>query len=164
VKNLYGIPLFLLAGILALFSYCEANTQREQLIRHTVVNDTVLISISTASGWLLDVYAAGDGVLKYRSKALDSYHFGENTFEFDSLRGQLIKRLQQVDFQRPPLLGVRIVTSQQPSGRFFALQDEWVARDLFNKAFHAGILAVNKERRASRLKKMYKIYPPIPKK
>ncbi len=164
MNNSNAIPLLVLASMLGLFSFCETNTQRDHLMRHVAANDTILISISTASGWLLDVYAAGDGVLKYRSKALDSYHFGENTFEFDSLRAQLIKRLQKVDFHRPPILGVRIVTSQQPSGRFFALQDEWVAQDLFNKAFQAGLLSVNKERRSYRLKKIYKIYPPIPKK
>ncbi len=125
-------------------------------------NDTLLISVSTASGWLLDVYAAGDGVLKYRTKARDCYYLAENTFKFDSLKKKLARGLHRVNFQQPPPLGVRIITSQYPPGYFYALQDEAIAEDLFRTAFRAGMQDLATDRRLTRLRRTYRFHPPVP--
>ena len=141
---------------------CEAVTKKEQLRKEFNQNDTLLISVSTASGWLLDVYAAGDGVLKYRTKARDCYYLAENTFKFESLKRKLARGLQRVNFQQPPPLGVRIITSQYPKGFFYALQDEAFAEDLFKTAFRASLQDLDKDRRSTRLRRTYRFHPPVP--
>ncbi|NET34641.1 MAG: hypothetical protein F6K19_21875 [Cyanothece sp. SIO1E1] len=148
-----------LLGVLLLA--CETVTKKEQLKSEWNQNDTLLISVSTASGWLLDVYAAGDGVLKYRTKARDCYYLAENTFKFDSLKRKLAGGLQRVNFQQPPPLGVRIITSQYPSGFFYALQDKAIAEDLFHKAYRAGMVDLAKDRRSTRLRRTYRFHPPV---
>ncbi|NRB48693.1 MAG: hypothetical protein HRU41_13535 [Saprospiraceae bacterium] len=141
---------------------CETVTKKEQLQKEFNQNDTLLISVSTASGWLLDVYAAGDGVLKYRTKARDSYYLAENTFKFDSLKRKLVQGLNRVNFQQPPPLGVRIITSQYPKGFFYALQDEAFAEDLFKTAFRASMQDLAEDRRSTRLRRTYRFHPPVP--
>ena len=141
---------------------CETVTKKEQLRTEYSQNDTLLISVSTASGWLLDVYSAGDGVLKYRTKARDCYYLGENTFKFDSLKSKLSRGLDRVNFQQPPPLGVRIITSQYPKGFFYALQDEAFAEDLFKTAFRASMQDLAKDRRSTRLRRTYRFLPPFP--
>lgn len=141
---------------------CETVTKKEQLRGEINQNDTLLISVSTASGWLLDVYAAGDGVLKYRTKARDAYYLAENTFKFDSLKRKLGGGLHRVNFQQPPPLGVRIITSQYPSGFFYALQDEAFAKDLFRTAYRAGMQDLAQDRRSTRLRRTFRFHPPIP--
>lgn len=148
-----------LLGILLLG--CETVTKKEQFQSDWNQNDTLLISVSTASGWLLDVYAAGDGVLKYRTKARDCYYLAENTFKFDSLKRKLAGGLDRVNFQQPPPLGVRIITSQYPSGFFYALQDRAFAEDLFHQAYRAGMLDSAKDRRSTRLRRTYRFHPPV---
>ncbi len=157
--TVWGCCFYLFALLL---SGCETVTKKEQMRSELNQNDTLLISLSTASGWLLDVYAAGDGVLKYRTKARDCYYLSENTFKFDSLKRRLGSGLHRVNFQQPPPLGVRIVTSQYPSGFFYALQDEAVAKDLFKTAYRAGMRNLSKDRRSTRLRRTFRFHPPIP--
>lgn len=141
---------------------CETVTKKEQLRKEFNQNDTLLISVSTASGWLLDVYAAGDGVLKYRTKARDCYYLAENTFKFESLKRKVVRGLHRVNFQQPPPLGVRIITSQYPKGFFYALQDEAFAEDLFRTAFRASLQDLATDRRSTRLRRTYRFHPPVP--
>ena len=150
-----------LSACLLLFS-CETTTQRQHLIRSQPTGDTLLISLSTQSGWSLDVYAAGDGLLCYGSKSRDTYHLPENTFEFDSVRFWLSKKLVAVDYQDPPALGVRITTATYPSGNFFALTDTALAEQLFQDALRKGVMAIGKQHKVQRLKKMYRVHPPVP--
>lgn len=162
VKKIHPLSIGILATFILIWNRCETSTRTEHFMRSSNINDTLLISISTQNGWSLDVYAEGDGILKYRSKANNSFHFDESTFEFDSLKMKLARRLRMVNFDEPPFLGVRIITSQQPTGLFYALTDEIVAADLFDKAFHAGLSTANTNRELNHLKKIYRIYPPIP--
>lgn len=151
--------VLLLGSMLA----CETVTRKENLKSDILRNDTLLISISTASGWSLDVYSAGDGVLKYRTKSKDAYYLAESTFQFDSLRRKIEKGLERASFQESPPLGVRIITSQYPNGLFYALQDQALAEDLFQMAFRAGVHDPAMERRSTRLRRTYRFHPPIPK-
>ncbi|MEZ5039099.1 MAG: hypothetical protein R2828_04380 [Saprospiraceae bacterium] len=162
MKKIHPLSIGLLAMFILIWNRCETNTRTEHFIRSSDINDTLVISISTLNGWSLDVYAEGDGILKYRSKANSSFHFEERTFEFDSLKRKLTRRLRNVNFHEAPFLGVRIITSQQPTGLFYALTDEIVAADLFEKAFHAGLSNINTNRELNHLKKMYRAYPPVP--
>ena len=109
------------------------------------------------------VYAAGDGVLKYRTKSRDAYYLAENTFQFDSVKRKVGRGLRRANFHQPPRLGVRIITSQYPNGFFYALQDEALAADLFQTAFKAGLHDLAQDRRSTRLRRMYRFHPPIPK-
>lgn len=145
-----------------LWSACETTTRQEKLDTPTSRNDTLLISISTASGWSLDVYSAGDGVLKYRTKSKDSYYLAESTFQFDNLKRRVQLGLYKANFDQPPPLGVRIITSQFPNGLFYELQDQALAEDLFQVAFRAGIQGLANDRRSSRLRRTYRFHPPIP--
>lgn len=158
-----GTTVLSLWVLLALsVSACETVTRKE-LRSEVLRNDTLLISFSTASGWSLDVYSAGDGLLKYRTKSKDAYYLAESTFQFDSLRRKVEKAVGRADFQEPPPLGVRIITSQYPNGSFYALQDQALAEDLFLTAFRAGIRNPATDRRSTRLRRTFRFHPPIPK-
>lgn len=160
VTNSLAVSYWILLGLG--FLSCETITRKEHLRSEPTQNDTLLISVSTASGWLLDVYAAGDGVLKYRTKSRDAYYLAENTFQFDSIKRKVEQGVGRANFHQPPPLGVRIITSQYPNGFFYALQDEALAADLFQTAFRAGLHDLAHDRRSTRLRRMYRFHPPIP--
>lgn len=160
VTNSLAVSYWILLGLG--FLSCETITRKEHLRSEPTQNDTLLISVSTASGWLLDVYAAGDGVLKYRTKSRDAYYLAENTFQFDSIKRKVEQGVERANFHQPPPLGVRIITSQYPNGFFYALQDEALAADLFQTAFRAGLHDLAQDRRSTRLRRMYRFHPPIP--